>query len=185
MKRSHTVSLTLMSASAVLLQACDEPQVEAGVYRDIKQCIDSGQLTEQQCMDLHRAALDAHLNNAPRFRSKEECYAEYGYEQCEQQAGQQAANNNSGGSFWTPLLMGFVASRVLDSVTGGNRSATPLYRTSRDPNTLRNAKNYPVSKGYGQAKLPKWATEPTRTRTKAVSRGGFGGRSSGWGRWGG
>jgi len=174
-----------MSAGAVLLQACDQPQVEANVYRDIRQCIDSGQLSEEQCMELHRAALDEHLKNAPRFRSKEECYAEYGYEKCEQQGAQQSAGNNSGGGFWTPLLMGFVASRVLDSVTGGGRSAAPLYRTSRDPNTLRNAKNYPVTRDYGRSKLPTWATQPTRSRTTVLSRGGFGGRSSGWGRWGG
>ncbi len=179
MKRSKAVALSLMSASAVLLQACDDPQIEAQVYRDIKSCVDAGELSQEQCVDLHKAALAEHLKSAPKYRSREDCYADFGYENCQQP--QQQASGGSG-NVWVPLLMGFLASRALDGVGGGIRGAAPLYRSSDDPNTLRTLRNYPVSKSYGtKTRLPDWATKPTQTRTRTLSRGGFGARSSGWG----
>ena len=179
MKRSKAVALSLMSASAVLLQACDDPQIEAQVYRDIKGCIDAGQLSEEECVDLHKAALAEHLRSGPKYRTKEECYADFGYEQCEQP--QQQVSGGSGG-IWMPVLMGFLASRALDGITGGRRGSAPLYRSSDDPNTLRTSRNYPVGSNYQtRTRLPDWATKPTRSRTRTLSRGGFGSRSSGWG----
>lgn len=175
MKRSKAVALSLMSVSAILLQSCDDPEVEAQVYRDVRNCIQTGDLTEEQCVDLHRAAVAAHLKDAPRYSTREECYAEFGYEQCQQQ------RTVGGGGIWMPLMMGFMASRALDSI-GSNRNSTPLYRTGKNPNTLRTGSGYPVGSSYGtKTKLPEWATKPTRTRTQTVSRGGFGSRASGWG----
>lgn len=177
MKRSRAVALSLMSASAVLLQACDDPEVEAQVFRDAKSCIEAGTLTEQQCLDLNQQALAEHLREAPRFRSAEECQAEFGADQCQSHG----ASSGGGGSVWMPLMMGFMAARALDSFSGRSNAA-PLYRTRDNPNGLRTGGGYKVGAGYGAtAKLPEWATQPTRARTQTVSRGGFGSRSTGWG----
>lgn len=181
MKRSKAVALSLMGTSAVLLQACDDPQIEAKVYRDIQNCITTGELSQEQCIDIHKDALAAHLKTAPKYRSREDCYADFGYEKCQQPQQRQQASGGSG-NVWMPLLMGFMAAKALDGVSGGGRRGAPLYRSSDDPNTLRTSRNYPVGKSYGtQTKLPTWATQPTRTRTRTLSRGGFGARSSGWG----
>ena len=45
MKRSKAVALTLMGASAIALQACEEERVEAQVFRDLQGCIDAQELT--------------------------------------------------------------------------------------------------------------------------------------------
>jgi len=175
MKRSKAVALSLMSASAVLLQACEDPEVEAQVFRDVRNCIQTGDLTEQQCLDLHQQALAEHLREAPRYRSAQDCYAEFGANQC------QSYGTTSGGSVWLPLMMGFMAARALDSFSGRGNAA-PLYRTRDNPNGLRTGNGYKVGAGYGtKTKMPEWATKPTRARTGTVSRGGFGSRSSGWG----
>ena len=174
MKRSKAVALSLMSISAVLLQACDEPEAEAQVYKDVRNCIDSGELSEQQCAALYQQAVADHLRDAPRFASRDDCYAQYGANQC------QAFQSSSGGSIWMPLMVGFMASRMLDSVSG--RNSTPLYRSSSSPNGFRTASGFDLNSGYGsKTKLPEWATQPNRARTQTVSRGGFGSRSSGFG----
>jgi uncharacterized protein YgiB involved in biofilm formation len=175
MKRSKTVALSLMSISAVFLQSCDDQEVEAQIFRDVGNCTQAGDLTEQQCVELHNAAVSDHLREAPRFSTREECIAEFGENQCQEQ---RAAG---GGGIWMPLMMGFMASRALDSMSG-NRRGTPLYRSGKDPGTLRTGGGYPVGSSYGaKTSLPEWATKPTRTRTQSVSRSGFGSRSSGWG----
>lgn len=173
MKRSKAVALSLMGASALLLQACDDPDVEAKVYRDVKNCIDTGDLTPEQCIDMHKEALKEHLQNAPRFASRDDCYAQFGANDC------QGYSNSSGGSVWLPLMMGFLASRALDSYSQGS---APLYRTRQAPGSLTTGNGYSVGNRYGStARLPEWATQPTRSRTQTISRGGFGARSSGWG----
>lgn len=176
MKRSKALALSLMGVSAVLLQACDDPEVEAELYSDVQNCLDTGSLTREQCVELHDAALANHMQTAPRFESREDCYAAFGKEQCEQQ--QTASNGGSG--IWMPLMMGFMASRMLDGMSG--RQSAPLYRTGNDPNTLRTGRGHPVGTGFGtKAKLPEWAAKPARTRTQSISRGGFGSRSYGFG----
>ncbi len=176
MKRSKAVALSLMSVSAILLQSCDDPAVEADLYRDVQNCLDTGDLTREQCVQLHDAALANHMQTAPRFESREECYAAFGREQCEQQ--QTAGSGGSG--IWMPLMMGFMASRMLDGVSG--RQSAPLYRTSNSPDTLRTGRGHPVGSSFGtRTTLPEWASKPARTRTQSVSRGGFGSRSYGFG----
>jgi uncharacterized protein YgiB involved in biofilm formation len=172
MKRSKAVALSLMSVSAILLQSCDEPEVEAQIFRDVKNCIETGELTEQMCMELHKDALADHLKDAPRYKTREECYAEFGPDQCEPRS------TVGGGGIWMPLMMGFVASRMLDGVTGRN-SSQPLYRTRTDPGSMRTGGGAPVSGTYGaKTKLPEWAAQSSRSRTQTVSRGGFGSRAS-------
>jgi uncharacterized protein YgiB involved in biofilm formation len=174
MKRSKAVALSLMSMSAVMLQACDEPEAEAQVYKDVRNCIDSGELSEQQCAALYQQAVTDHLRDSPRFASRDDCYAQYGANQCE------TVRTSSGGSIWMPLMVGFMASRMLDNAT---RSAgSPLYRSSSSSTGFRTGSGYDLKAGYGtKTKLPEWATQPTRSRTQTVSRGGFGSRSSGFG----
>jgi len=161
-----------MGASAILLQACEDASTEGQVYRNLQGCIDLGDLTEAQCREVYRDALHAHAREAPRYTAREDCVAEFGAEQCQQQT------TTSGGSFWMPLMMGYFAGSMLGSNRG---AAEPLYRSRNDPGSFRTADNRKVPATFGKANLPKWATTPSRTRTQSVSRGGFGKRSTGWG----
>jgi uncharacterized protein YgiB involved in biofilm formation len=170
MKRSKAVALTLMGASAILLQACEEDRVDAQIFRDLPGCLAAGDLTEAQCQEVYGSAVQQHAETAPRFANREACVAEFGEEGCQQQ--QTAA----GGSMWMPLMIGFMAGRML-SGGGGYSNTEPLYRSRNDPGNFRTADNNKVPAKYGATKLPGWAAEPAQTRTRAVNRGGFGGSS--------
>lgn len=165
MKRSKAVALTLMSASAVMLQACDDQNVEAQVFQDLQGCIDAQELTEAQCREVYQGAVQEHLQSAPRYATEEECIAAHGAEAC------QAQQTASGGSIFMPLMMGYLAGRMMG---GGYGNPNPLYRDARNPGNFRTADNKPVPGQFGKTTLPKWASETTRTRTQSVSRGGFG-----------
>jgi uncharacterized protein YgiB involved in biofilm formation len=151
----------------------------------MENCITSGEFTEEQCRQLEDEAMRNHLNSVPRYRSQQECIAEFGPNQCEQR------QTAFGGGVWMPLMLGFLAGRALDGHSNRYQSSA-LYSSRSDPNALRTSRNYRVDRNYGgKAKLPTWASTPsysrdqtsfgTRSRTQAVSRGGFGRRSSGWG----
>ena len=79
-------------------------------------------------------------------------------------------------------MMGYFAGQMLS----GGRAAQPVYQ-SRNGDGLRTASGAKVADGFGRAKMPGWAAKPARSRTQSISRGGFGSRSSGFGRssWGG
>lgn len=172
MKRSKSVALTLMGASAIMLQACDEQKVEADVYRDLQGCIDTRDLTEAQCREVYKGAVAEHVKTAPRYATQEECIAAHGADACQQQ------QTASGGSFFMPLMMGYFAGRMLG---GGYGNPNPLYRDAKSPGNFRTADNKTVPAKFGKTTLPNWAAQSTRTRTQSTSRGGFGQRSTGYG----
>src|SRR3546814_1613983 len=68
-------------------------------------------------------ALPIYAENAPRFGDRQTCEEQYGVEQC-------VPRNN--GSFFTPLLTGFIIGQALNNFGGGYRGA-PMYR-DRDGN---------------------------------------------------
>src|SRR3546814_16018360 len=68
-------------------------------------------------------ALPIYAENAPRFGDRQTCEEQYGVEQC-------VPRNN--GSFFTPLLTGFIIGQALNHFGGGYRGA-PMYR-DRDGN---------------------------------------------------
>jgi uncharacterized protein YgiB involved in biofilm formation len=174
MKRSRMVALTLMSSSAFSLQACDNDDVDAQVYRDLQNCIELGDLTEVQCREVYQVAVREHVQTAPRFDSAEQCTQDYGQDQCQQVSG-------GGGSFWMPLMMGYFAARAF----GSGANVQPLYPSPGDPGSLRTADNRKVPAHFGRTKLPTWATTPLRTRTQTMGRGGFGSSRSTSGTFGG
>lgn len=172
MKRSKSVALTLMGASAFALQACDQNEVEAEVFQDLQSCIAAKDLTEAQCKEVYQGAVSEHVQTAPRFATAEQCVAEYGADGCQQQ------QTSSGGSIFMPLMMGYFAGRMLG---GGYGNSTPLYRDARNPGNFRTSDNKTVPAKFGKTNLPKWASQSTRTRTQSVSRGGFGSSTRSYG----
>ncbi len=171
MKRSKSVALTLMGASAIALQACEQNNVEAEVFQNLQSCIDAKDLTEAQCKEVYRDAVSEHVQSAPRYSSAEQCEAEHGAEACQQQTA-------GGGSIFMPLMMGYMAGRMLG---GGYGNANPLYRDAKSPGNFRTADNKTVPAKFGKTTLPKWASQSTRTRTQSASRGGFGSSTRSYG----
>jgi uncharacterized protein YgiB involved in biofilm formation len=181
MKRSRSVRLALMATTAVAVTACDDPQNEAEIpvtfYRSVEECVAEGKFTETYCTQALEEAQKEHEASAPRYSNQELCEEQFGADMCQprQQAG--------GGSFWTPFLVGYVVSDVVDRMTGrrGLHSGPIYYGGGRA------GRGYYTPTGDRLRTSPQGVTLPRRSveaappparvqnRTTVISRGGFGG----------
>lgn len=188
MMRSKSLTLTsLMCGASLTIGACDgTPQVsqaeaqlnkdpvEAFAYASLDQCKAENKVSDEECDKGYAAALKDDAN-APRYAEQKTCEDVYGAGQCvpRSQAG--------GGSFFTPLLTGFIIGQMLD---GGGYRGTGLYRRNGEYYTGWGGRvNHDYATGrtsvgrYGIDPPPAVRQAPARiqTRSTVVSRGGFGG----------
>lgn len=187
-KRSGSITVTtLMATAAVSLTACDDapqaqwdkpeaPKVEAATFTSLSECAQSGQFTAQQCDAALAEAEKNSAENAPKFAEKETCEERYGVDQC-------VPRSNNNGSFFTPLLTGFIIGQMFDGGGGGYRGA-PMYR-DRDGEYYSGSGGR-ISRDYvtGKARVPSDSLQaPTRvqTRSAVISRHGFGGSGRSYG----
>lgn len=195
LKRSRSLTLTtLMAGAAVSITACDNAPavtqwgdppaaaagkaVEARTFTSLDECKASGDFTAQQCETTLAQAQKDSAENAPKFNDQQSCEERYGVDQCVPRSGQN-------GSFFTPLLTGFIIGQALNNMGGGYRGA-PMYRDRNG--SYYGGNGYPLSRDYvtGRTRVrsesfdaPR-ADAPTRvqSRSSVISRGGFGGGRS-------
>lgn len=136
-KRSKAAAVALLGVAALALSACkDDEKVAAQVFPDKAACLASVDKpdrwwTKQDCETSFQHAQELAKKNAPRFDDRAACEAEFPG-QC------QSANNDSGGSFFMPMMAGYMIGNLLNS--GSSRpygEATPLYKDRS--NTYRSA----------------------------------------------
>lgn len=196
LKRSRSLTLTtLMAGAAVSISACDSAPavtqwgdapaaaagkaVEARTFTSLDECKASGDFTAQQCETTLAQAQKDSAENAPKFNDQQSCEERYGVDQCVPRSGQN-------GSFFTPLLTGFIIGQALNNMGGGYRGA-PMYRDRNG--TYVGGSGYPLSRDYvtGRTRVrsesfdaPSRAEAPSRvqSRSSVISRGGFGGGRS-------
>lgn len=181
MKRSKTIVLTtLMAGTGISLTACDGgggQQVDARSYTSVAECRAAGAVPADQCQAAFAQAQKANGENAPRFGDRGTCEEQYGVAQC-------VPRNN--GSFFTPLLTGFIVGQALGNM-GGYRGA-PMYRDRNG--AYFGGAGAPISRDYvtgrtrvGSDAFNPAARAPTRiqSRSAVISRGGFGGGFGGGG----
>ncbi|PZR35695.1 DUF1190 domain-containing protein [Caulobacter segnis] len=198
-KRSASLQLTTMLAGAasLTLAGCDDPspgaqagwdpnrgeQVEAFSYKSLEECKAANEVSDQQCDTSWAAAQKDDAKNAPRYEARASCEDVYGAGNCVPRS------EAGGGSFFTPLLAGFVIGRMLDG--GDYYRGTGLYRRNDDYGGGyystwggRLGRDY----GTGRTVITRESIDPpdairnappkVQTRTSVVSRGGFGGGRS-------
>lgn len=190
--RSSSLALTgLMAGTAISVSACDgtpaatqwgdappaaSREVEAKTYASLDDCKKSGDMTAAQCDTAYAQAQKDSAANAPKFGDQQSCEERYGVDQCVPR------NNGGGGSFFTPLLTGFIVGQALNNLGGGYHGA-PMYRDRNG--TYYGGGGYPLSRDYvtGRTRVrtdtftaPEMRA-PTRvqSRSSVISRGGFGG----------
>lgn len=201
MKRSKTLTLsTAMAAGGLSLAACgdggyDNVRIEhpgrsadAYAYQSLQECLDRNEVPDAACQSAEKAAI-ADEEKAPKYDERASCEEVYGPGQC---VPRQAAGGY--GSFWGPLITGFVVGRMLDGGWGGRG----LYRDWRDGGYYTSSGGR-VWTDYSSGRTrvsqrgfePPTVHAPSRQMSRAgvISRGGFGGRMSsrgfGGGHWGG
>jgi uncharacterized protein YgiB involved in biofilm formation len=199
MKRSRKLALTsLMAAGGVSLTACgdggndwsnvqiDNPgkSTDAYAYTSLQECLDKNEVPDDACQTAQKSAAEdgAKVANQPDQKTCEEVYG----------PGQCVPRQANGGSFWGPLMTGFIVGQMLD---GGGWRGRGYYRDWRDGGHYT-AGGRRIETDYmtGRTRVSTRAFDPpdvarpqkVRTRSSVISRGGFGGRmSSGGGRRGG
>lgn len=108
MKRSSQIGL---AAAGVVLVATvwsmtGEEAQENLVYNSVNECLAAAQLSASQCETAFSEATAARLKDAPKFRSQNECEAQYGANGCN-------TTNVGGSQYFIPALAGFMLARGL------------------------------------------------------------------------
>ena len=191
MKRSKRLVLTsLMAGGGLSMNACggdapaptqwgDPPAAAASAvpedgaaFASVEECKAAGEFAPAEC-DAAYATAQA---DAPKFNDRQTCEERYGVDQC-------VPRNSGGGSFFTPLLTGFIIGQALNNF-GGGRGYGGFYGRDRDRYFGGGYGGYGGGYrpgGYVTGRdtryRPPTTQAPTRaqSRSAVVSRGGFGG----------
>jgi uncharacterized protein YgiB involved in biofilm formation len=194
LKRSSRVVLTTLTAvGTATVAGCGdgvaEPDAEGQVYATVSECVADNQFSQSECQDAWAQAQSDDALTAPRFESRELCEQEFGNAACEQRF----ASSGATGSFWTPLLAGFVIGNVIDEIGDASRRRRygALYRNRSTGDWYHGGSYYgPLSRGgrgyrFSGEAFNRSPVPQTVTRSTVASRGGFGGRSRSGGSFGG
>lgn len=181
MKRSRTIALTgLIAGSGLSLTACDGDvggnPVDAQSYATVAECRSAGAIPAAQCDVAYQQAREDADKTAPRFEDRQTCEEQFGAAQCEQRF-----SNTGGGSFFSPILTGFLIGQALNG--GYGYRGAPMYR-DRDGNYYGGAGGM-IRRDYATGRMrvgsdaftPSTVRAPARvqSRSAVISRGGFGG----------
>lgn len=176
---SNSVKPVALAISAVfMLSGCEQADETVSLYQNADDCRLANPSMNEQCTTAYNNALQEAAKTAPKYATREDCVAEFGEAQCTQapaQAGM-AAQSQSGGSSWMPLMAGYMMGRMM----GGGYSQ-PLF-TSKNATSPASGKFVDASgKSYGSATaggrtmtVPKTAMAPKPPVTNTITRGGFG-----------
>lgn len=126
MKRSKTITLTLLTGTSLAVTGCDDGPSDPRYFTDKAACIQ--ELGDASlCDTAERQAMAQHTANAPHYQSMAECEAQHGQGKCVQPPTGGSANTvsgvSSGGSFFMPLMAGYMMGRM----TGGSWFGSPRY----------------------------------------------------------
>ncbi|VEA70220.1 Protein of uncharacterised function (DUF1190) [Serratia rubidaea] len=109
--RSYRMAPVALAISAVfMLAGCEKSDETVSLYQNADDCSRANPSMSEQCTTAYNNALKEAEKTAPKYASREDCVAEFGEAQCTQapaQAGM-AAESQSSGSFWMPLMAGYM-----------------------------------------------------------------------------
>ncbi|PIJ49481.1 hypothetical protein BL250_12925 [Erwinia sp. OLTSP20] len=168
----HLTPVALAISAVFMLAGCEQSDETVSMYQNADDCSKANPGQSEQCKTSYNNALKEAEKTAPKYASREDCVAEFGEGQC-QPASQASAG---GGSFWMPLMAGYMMGRMM----GGGYAQQPLF-TSRNPASPANGKFVDATgRSYGSAtsgrttSVAKSALTPKPPTTTTVTRGGFG-----------
>ncbi|RWR01408.1 hypothetical protein ED28_13000 [[Pantoea] beijingensis] len=181
----HLTPVALAVTAVFMLAGCEQSDETVSMYQNADDCSKANPDQSAQCTTAYNNALKEAEKTAPKYATREDCVAEFGENQCQQtpaQAGIGTGNNaeaqQSSGSFWMPLMAGYMMGRMMGG--GAGFAQQPLF-TSKNPASPANGKFVDASgRNYGNATsgrsvtVPKTALAPKPMTTSTVTRGGFG-----------
>ncbi|MBA2816346.1 DUF1190 family protein [Candidatus Pantoea persica] len=180
----HLTPVALAIAAVFTLAGCEQSDETVSMYQNADDCSKANPGQSAQCTTAYNNALKEAEHTAPKYATREDCVAEFGENQCQQTPAQtgtgttQNAEAQQSGSFWMPLMAGYMMGRLMGS--GAGFTQQPLF-SPRTPNSPANGQFVDASgKNYGAAtsgrtmNVPKTALAPKPATTSTITRGGFG-----------
>ncbi|AXF78377.1 DUF1190 family protein [Erwinia tracheiphila] len=179
----HLTPVALAVTAVFMLAGCEQSDETVALYQNADDCSQANPGKSEQCKTTYSSAKKEADRTAPKFATREDCIAEFGEGQCQQAPAQAGlgmndAESQQGGSFWMPLMAGYMMGRLMGG--GAGFAQQPLF-TSRAPGSPANGKFVDASgKSFGNAttgrtmNVPKTAMVPKPATTTTITRGGFG-----------
>jgi uncharacterized protein YgiB involved in biofilm formation len=172
-----------LGVSMIAISACNQaPTVSTELVANPTSCLEllNRKQPEQavdnkkKCDDDYKAALAEHQINAPSFKTKEECKAEFPELACEPTA----KSHNAGAGNFAPIMAGY----LLGSMMSRNGVATnnPPQAAYKNSSGYLNTGGKVLSSGLGDvtARGDSDMLKKSPARTTTVSRGGFTAKTS-------
>jgi len=192
LKRSKALHVSgLMATAAFTMSACDGPVQQTSMpveqaqpvlaYVSLEACKAADEVSDETCDTAFSSAQQEAATTSPRYASRELCEQTWGVGQCNTGSG------SDGGSFFTPLMAGFIVGQMLN---GGGYRGGPMYRDRDDQYVNGGAGGGYIGRDWrtGQTTISRRneatvreAPSRVQSRTTVVSRGGFGGGGRGYG----
>lgn len=177
----HLTPVALAVTAVFMLAGCEQSDETVSMYQNADDCSSANPGKSEQCTVAFNKAKEEAVKTAPKYATREDCIAEFGEGQCQQAPAQAGLNSNAesqqSGSFWMPLMAGYMMGRMM---SGGMGAQQPLF-TSKAAGSPANGKFVDAAgKSYGPATtgrsmtVPKSAMAPKPATTSTVTRGGFG-----------
>jgi len=181
----HLTPVALALGAVFMLAGCEQSDETVSLYQNADDCA-SATGNKAECTTAYNNALKEAERTAPKYASREDCVAEFGEGQCQQapapaQAGtapENQAQAQSSGSFWMPLMAGYMMGRLMGG--GAGYQQQPLFSSKNPASPAYGQYTDASGKGYGAAQpgrtmtVPKTAMAPKPATTSTVTRGGFG-----------
>ncbi|MFC5741788.1 DUF1190 domain-containing protein [Dyella tabacisoli] len=185
MKRSSTAALLLMGVTPLMLTACGGDSHPAAAikeqsYANIAYCAAAGN-PQADCQRAFDQAQENSNAAAPHYKTREDCLKEFGPDMC------QPRSDAHEGSFWGPVMTGFILGRMFDGGSSRYYGAEPLYRQRDGQDYRPSPGSYGGSFGSSRSGTGSvgGSTDAAGSRAVTASRGGFGSVSAARGGWGG
>ncbi|GHD96044.1 MULTISPECIES: DUF1190 family protein [Pseudocitrobacter] len=180
----HLTPVAFAVTAVFMLAGCEQSDETVTLYQNADDCSAANPGKSAECTTAFNNAQKEAERTAPKYATREDCVAEFGEGQCQQtpaQAGvapENQAQAQSSGSFWMPLMAGYMMGRMMSGGAGFQQQ--PVF-TSKNPSSPAYGKYTDASgKNYGAAQpgrtmtVPKTAMAPKPATTSTVTRGGFG-----------
>jgi len=181
----HLTPVALAVTAVFMLAGCEQNDETVKMYQNADDCSSANPGKSAECKATYDNALKEAARTAPKYASREDCVAEFGEGQCQQapaQAGvateNQAQAQQSGGSFWMPLMAGYMMGRLMGG--GAGYAQQPLFSSKNPASPAYGQYTDASGKSYGAAQpgrsptVSKTAMAPKPATTSTVTRGGFG-----------
>jgi uncharacterized protein YgiB involved in biofilm formation len=178
----HLTPVALAISAVFMLAGCEKTDETVSMYQNADDCSSANPGKSAECTASYNNALKEAERTAPKYASRADCVAEFGEGQCQQapaQAGMAPENQaqaQSSGSFWMPLMAGYMMGRMMS----GGFQQQPLFSSKNPASPAYGQYTDASGKGYGAAQpgrtmnVPKTAMAPKPATTSTVTRGGFG-----------